>query len=135
MVADNKFIKDHGNEEHIPTLTDAAITLISCAENIQETTEIIIRSCDSILDTEGVYYNSILHVKTKELKKLAALYNTAAKELKGTARKLVEGDRSDKTLAKVTVYSLFLIDQMKREEYRVHQVLNMLREGCHDSHI
>lgn len=39
MIADNKFTKDHGKEEHILKLTDVAITLTSCAANVQETTK------------------------------------------------------------------------------------------------
>ncbi len=134
MAHDENVMKDHDNEKHILTLTDATKTLISCAENIQEIAEHIIYSCDDIADTKRMDYVSIPHIRTNELKELATLYNLAAKRLNSAAKKLLEGDLRYDTLTEIIVYGLFLIEQMKSEEYRVHQVLNMLRESCQDSH-
>jgi hypothetical protein len=113
-------MKDHGSQNLIPTLADAAKTFISCAENIRETTESIICSCVDITGTKRVDYESIPHIKTNELKILATLYNSAAKRLKVAARKLLEGDLRDHTLTEVIVYSLFFIDQLSCEEYKAH---------------
>lgn len=87
-----------------------------------------------ITSTKRVDYESIPHIKTNELKELATLYNLAAKRLNSAARKLLEGDLRDDTLTEIIVYGLFLIEEMKSEEYRVNQVLNMLRESYQDSH-
>jgi hypothetical protein len=110
--------KGHDNQKLTPTLADAAKIFISCAENIRETTETIIRSCDDITDTKRVDYECTPRIKTNELKILATLYNSAAKRLKVAARKLLEGDPRDHTLTEVIVYSLFFIDQLSCEEYK-----------------
>ena len=48
-------MRDYYNDNRIPTLADAARTLSSCAENIQESAEHIIYSCDDIADTKRTY--------------------------------------------------------------------------------
>ena len=76
MAYEENATKGHDNEKLTPTLADAAKTFISCAENIRETTETIIRSCDDITGTKRVDYESIPHIKTDELKILATHYAT-----------------------------------------------------------
>ncbi len=64
-------MRDHYNDNRIPTLADAARNLSSCAENIQEIAGHIIYSCDDIADTKRMDYVSIPHIRTNELKELA----------------------------------------------------------------
>ena len=71
LTRDKNIMKDHNNEKLIPILADAARTLSSCAENIQEIAEHIIYSCDDIADTKRMDYVSIPHIRTDELRELA----------------------------------------------------------------
>ncbi len=121
MAYEENAMKGHDSEKLTPTLADAAKTFISCAENIRETTETIIRSCDDITDTKRVDYECTPRIKINELKILATLYNSAARRLKVAARKLLEGDLRDHTLTEVIVYSLFFIDQLSCEEYKARK--------------
>jgi len=110
MTYDENVLNKHDNKNHIPTLADAAKTFISCAENIMETTETIIRSCDYITDTKRMKYVSVPHIRTNGLKELATLYNLAARRLNSTARKLLEGDLRNDTLTEIMVYAIFLFE-------------------------
>ncbi len=111
LAHDDNVIRGHYNDNRIPTLADAARTLSSCAENIQEIAEHIIHSCDVIADTKRMDYVSISHIRTNELKELATLYNLAARRLNSAARKLLEGDFRDDTLTEIMVYGTFLFEQ------------------------
>ena len=111
MTYDENVLNNHDNKNHIPILADAAKTFISCAENIHETTEAIIRSCDDIADTKRMDYVSVPHIRTNELKELVTPYNLAARRLNSTARKLLEGDIRNDTLTEIMVYAIFLFEQ------------------------
>ncbi len=121
--------KDHDNEKLTPTLADAAKTFISCAENIRETTETIIRSCDDITDTKRVDNECTPRIKINELKILAPLYNSAAKRLRVAARKLLDGDLRDHTLTDIMACVLFSLWQMRDKKGERLFVLNLLQEG------
>ncbi len=121
--------KDHDNEKLTPTLADAAKTFISCAENIRETTETIIRSCDDITDTKRVDNECTPRIKINELEILAPLYNSAAKRLRVAARKLLDGDLRDHTLTDIMACVLFSLWQMRDKKGERLFVLNLLQEG------
>ncbi len=121
--------KDHDNEKLTPTLADAAKTFISCAENIRETTETIIRSCDDITDTKRVDNECTPRIKINELEILAPLYNLAAKRLRVAARKLLDGDLRDHTLTDIMACVLFSLWQMRDKKGERLFVLNLLQEG------
>ena len=121
--------KDHDNEKLTPTLADAAKTFISCAENIRETTETIIRSCDDITDTKRVDNECTPRIKINKLEILAPLYNSAAKRLRVAARKLLDGDLRDHTLTDIMACVLFSLWQMRDKKGERLFVLNLLQEG------
>lgn len=118
-------MKDCSDNKKMSMLTNAALTLIACAENIQETTETIIQS----LGMKGTDYESMPKNEKGELEALLMAYNSVARRLKDAAGKVVEGKYCDETLAGVSVYGLFLIDQLRIEERDFHQAFNILQES------
>ncbi len=117
-------------EELAQILTKAAKTITANSEEIQESAENIVISCQIIPGTNGEAQKDMLLAKVDDLERVVALCNSASNRLMNAARKLVDGVPKDKVLSDVFAYSAFFYDQLKSEENDVKQILSMLRENC-----
>ncbi|MFQ5965185.1 MAG: hypothetical protein ACE5KZ_13000 [Candidatus Scalinduaceae bacterium] len=127
MAIKKNIIKDYSKEEFILVLANTVTALTSSSGDILKASEAILRSCNAP-GTKGDVNKDLILTKAHNLKKLAALYISAAKKLMGAINKLVHNVSRDEALADVLVYGQFLNDQLKCEERDAHRVLRKLNE-------
>ena len=127
MVYEDRVTKELDNNDFIHVLTETAEAIAACGEEVQKSSETILHSFH-VPGTKGEAHKDMLFAKVDDMKRMSALYDSAAKRLKRAARDLEDGRFREKTLSEVLVYGLFLLDQLKSEEDDAHSVLGMLRE-------
>jgi hypothetical protein len=119
--------KECSSKEVIIAVTDAVKAVTVGARKIQKDAEGIEKSC-YIHGTKGAAHRGELLAKVDNLRKLAVLYNSAAKRLMDLVMKLTTGVSEDAVLRELFSYGQFLADQLKSEENEAKRILDMLQK-------
>lgn len=113
------------SKNFIQELMDAARSMTVCENEVNKSTEKIIKSCNT-QGTKGAIYKSLLMTKIEGLKRLASLYKSVSKKYENMAMKMDGGAPEDKVMAELLQYNVFLSDQLRSEQECCEQVLSLL---------
>lgn len=92
----------------------------------QREAEGIVKSCHR-QGTKGNNNMLLMLTHADGMKRLAELYWSAAKKYKTAASKLIGGATYDNVLPEMTLYCIFLNDQIKSEQDGFRRILSILR--------
>ena len=119
--------KGYDRKELVVAIISAVKAVTIGAKNIQKAAENIETACHTH-GTKGAAHKDELLTKADNLRKLAALYNSAVKRLMNIVSKLTGDVPDNKVLNELIMYGQFLVDQLKSEEDEARRILDMLQK-------
>ncbi len=106
--------------------------LMGAARNITVDSNILKKDAETVITachtqgTIGEAHKSVLIKKADGMKILAGLFVKKEKKYEQAAMKIIDGVSEDKILNELVSYNVFISDQIKSEQERNKQILNML---------
>ncbi len=117
----------HDDNNLVLELTGTARHMIKCESEVIKAIEMIIESFDT-QGTKGADHKPVLQTKISGLKRLAQLYRSMAEKYTYLATELASGASEGEVTAELSLYNVFINDQMDAERECYDQALNMLKD-------
>ena len=114
--------------EVIAALKRTATELAVSGEGILQSTETIVRECNT-WGTKGAAYHNLLIEKVEELRNVHSLSRTLGVKLVEYADRLSGDQPEDKALPELLGVSQFLVDQIRSEQRDARCILSLLQQG------
>ncbi len=122
----NNTTGNHNNENDIKELMDVARIMTVNSNELNDSVETIIASCNT-QGTIGDSHKNLLLRKTDCMKKSVILYRSVARKYESAAMKLADGTPVEKIWTELLSYNVFIRDQIRSEQGSYEQVLSILR--------